>query len=43
MKKKENRDVRPFLSAKEINNAQISGLRLPNLHLQERDKIETLK
>ena len=35
IKEKENYDARPFLSAKEINNAESSGLRSTNLCLEE--------
>ena len=42
IKKWENRDVRPFLSAKEINNVQSQWIKI-NQSLFARDKIETLK
>ena len=42
IKKWENRDVKPFLSAKEINNVQSQWIKI-NQSLFARDKIETLK
>ena len=42
IKEKENRDVRPFLSAKEIINAQSQWIKV-NQSLFAKDKIETLK
>ena len=42
IKKWENRDVKPFLSAKEINNVQSQWIKI-NQSLFARDKIESLK
>ena len=42
IKEKENRDVRPFLSVKELNNAQVLWIKV-NQSSFKRDKIETLK